>query len=141
MFFIHRKYEGRSVVTDEEKLEKVARELCCAAGEDPDATIRLGQPLSFAAGECTVVKPLFVPAWRQYSREARRLAMSDVEHAEYGVSDAGLKRFRRMRRSARIITIKLRRRAKRLWLAAGLRALCGTIQNGATARITETGTL
>jgi hypothetical protein len=69
-------------VTDEEKIEKIARELCRAAGQDPDTKVRLGQPLSFAAGDCTIVKPLIVPAWKAYSREARRLSMSDAEHAE-----------------------------------------------------------
>ena len=75
-------------MTDEEKLQKIARELCCAAGKDPDAKVQLGQPLSFRAGECTGLKPLIVPAWKAYSREARWLAMSDAEHAEVGKASA-----------------------------------------------------
>jgi hypothetical protein len=110
-------------VTDEEKLEKVARELCCAAGKDPDARIRLGTPVSFPAGECTVVKPLIVPAWKAYCREARRLSMSDAEHAEASAGphkSRAKRRIRRLRASMRMLRIVLRRRLSRLQLAARL---------------------
>jgi hypothetical protein len=111
-------------VTDEEKIEKIARELCRAAGQDPDAKVRLGQPLSFAAGDCTIVKPLIVSAWKAYSREARRLSMSDAEHAEPSTPRRNSRRKRRIvrwRASARMLQIVLRRRLKRLQLTASLR--------------------
>jgi hypothetical protein len=113
-------------VTDEEKIEKIARELCRAAGQDPDAKVRLGQPLSFAAGDCTIVKPLIVPAWKAYSREARRLSMSDAEHAE-PTPRRNSRRKRgivRWRASARMLQIVLRRRLKRLQLTASLKEFC-----------------
>jgi hypothetical protein len=111
-------------VTDEEKIEKIARELCRAAGQDPDAKVRLGQPLSFAAGDCTIVKPLIVSAWKAYSREARRLSMSDAEHAEPSTPRRNSRRKRRIvrwRASARMLQIVLRRRLKRLQLTISLR--------------------
>jgi hypothetical protein len=111
-------------VTDEEKIEKIARELCRAAGQDPDAKVRLGQPLSFAAGDCTIVKPLIVSAWKAYSREARRLSMSDAEHAEPSrrTRNSGRKRrIVRWRASARMLRIVLRRRLRRLQLTASLK--------------------
>jgi hypothetical protein len=113
-------------VTDEEKLEQIARELCRAAGKDPDAKIRLGEPLSFAVGECTVVKPLIVPAWKAYSREARRLAMSDAEHAERSARARKPRRklaIVRLLCSPRMLAIVLRRRSRRLQIAARWRAL------------------
>jgi hypothetical protein len=116
-------------VTDEEKIEKIARELCHAAGKDPDAKIRLGTPMSFPVGECTIVKPLIVPTWKAYWREARRLSMSDAEHAEHGVARtdgggfSGRRRIRRLRASARMLRRVLRRRLARLQLVARLPAL------------------
>src|SRR6059058_2821841 len=101
----------------------MARELCRAAGKDPDAKIRLGTPLSFPVGECTVVKPLIVPAWKAYCREARRLSMSDAEHAEACTRKDGFsakRRIRRLRASPRMLRILLRRRFTRLQLAARL---------------------
>jgi hypothetical protein len=120
-------------VTDEEKIEKMARELCRAAGQDPDAKVRLGQPLSFAAGDCTVVKPLIVPAWKAYSREARRLSMSDAEHAEPSTPRRNSRRKRRIvrwRASARMLQIVLRRRLRRLQLTASLREFHRAAQEG-----------
>jgi hypothetical protein len=115
-----------TVPTDEEKLEKVARELCLAVGKNPDAMVRLGEPLSYAAGECTIVKPLFVPAWKTYSREARRLAMSDAEHAD--CANGAYKSARnhillRLLWSPRAAAIVLRRRARRLQSFVRVRAL------------------
>lgn len=102
---------------DEARLEKVARELCQAAGKDPDAKMRLGEPIAFAQGDCTIVKPLIVPAWKAYCREAQRLAMSDDEHAEAGEEQRAGKRrvrFRRTRRSARVLRVVLRRRQRQV---------------------------
>jgi hypothetical protein len=113
-------------VTDEEKLEEIARQLCQAAGQNPDTKIRLGDPLSFAVGECTIVKPLIVPAWKAYSREARRLAMSDAEHADRGVRARGPRRqptIVRLLCSPRMLAIVLRRRLRCLQMAARLRPL------------------
>jgi hypothetical protein len=115
------------VPTDEEKLEKVARELCLAGGKNPDAMVRLGEPLSYAAGECTIVKPLFVPAWKTYSREARRLAMSDAEHAESSVRGRKPRRkpIVRLLCSPRMLAVVLRRRFRPLRMATPLRTLRG----------------
>jgi hypothetical protein len=112
-------------VTDEEKLEEIARQLCRAAGQNPDAKIRLGEPLSFTAGECTIVKPLIVPAWKAYSREARRLAMSDSEHAGSSAR-ARIPRRKpivRLLCSPRMLGVVLRRRLRPLQLATRLPAL------------------
>jgi hypothetical protein len=118
-------------VTDEERLEKIARELCRAAGQDPDIKIRMGQPLSFTVGDCTVLKPLIVPAWKAYSREARRLSMSDAEHAETGEKQPPATRGRR--RSARMLWVAVRRRSRPLRLAQRLKAFCAGLRSGATA--------
>jgi hypothetical protein len=112
---------------NEERVEEVARELCRAAGKHPDARIRLGEPVSFAAGECTIVKPLFVPGWKAYAREARRLAMADAEHAE-AVEESGSAGtrpggFGQIRRSLRILRVVMRRRSRRIKLATRLREL------------------
>jgi hypothetical protein len=123
-------------VTDEEKLERIARELCSAAGQDPDARVRLGPPLAFAAGECTIVKPLIVPAWKAYCREARRLSMSDAEHAEGGTEPRKLRRRRRvarLRASPRLLRIVLRRRLRRVQLIARLSALHLAARQGISA--------
>jgi len=130
------RYEGRSAVTDKEKVEEIARHLCRAAGQNPDAKIRLGEPLSFAAGDCTIVKPLIVPAWKAYSREARRLAMSDAEHAE---SRARARKPRRkpivrLLCSPRILAVVLRRRLRPLQIATRLRALRVGGRRGLSAR-------
>lgn len=128
-------------MSDQEKLESIARELCRAAGKNPDAKMRLGTPMSFAAGECTVIKPLIVPAWKTYCREARRLAMSNAEHAEVSEQDHGPCGhnlvLRVGRRSARRLRIKLYRRWRRLHIAPRLRALCATIDAGASMRARE----
>jgi hypothetical protein len=118
-------------VKDEEKLENIARELCRAAGQDPDAKIRLGEPLSFAIGECTIVKPLIVPAWKAYSREARRLSMSDAEHAEAGGKQRPAARGRRG--PARTLRIMTRRWSRRLRLAQRLKTFCADLRGGAAA--------
>jgi hypothetical protein len=118
-------------VRDEERLENIARELCRAAGQDPDIKIRMGQPLSFTVGDCTIVKPLIVPAWKAYSREARRLSMSDAEHAEAGEMPRPAIRGRR--RSARMLWIMMRRRSPRLRLAQRLKAFCADLRSGAAA--------
>jgi hypothetical protein len=126
-------------VTDEEKLERVARELCQAAGENPDAKIRMGQPLSFTVGNCTVVKPLILPAWKAYSREARRLSMSDAEHGDARKEESQacgepLPALRQVDRSGHVLGILLRRRLHRLRSASRLMGLCLAIQTGAVAR-------
>jgi len=118
-------------VRDEERLENIARELCRAAGQDPDIKIRMGQPLSFTVGDCTIVKPLIVPAWKAYSREARRLSMSDAEHAETAEAQLALRR--RRRRSARRLWIVMRRRSRRLRVAERLKAFCAGLRSGASA--------
>jgi hypothetical protein len=118
-------------VTDEEKLEKTARELCRAAGQDPDARVRLGQPLSFTVGDCTIVKPLIVPAWKAYSREARRLSMSDAEHA--GAEEKQRPAAHGRRHSARAVRIVMRRGARRLRLAQQLKTLCAAIRSSMSA--------
>jgi hypothetical protein len=113
-------------VTDEEKLEKVARELCRAGGGDPDAKIRLGQPLSLSLGECKVIKPLIVPAWKAYCREARRLSMSDAEHAENSEATHKIPRKRgaaltQICRSCRMLRVVVQRRVRRLRRVATLK--------------------
>jgi hypothetical protein len=103
-------------VTEEEKLERVARELCRAAGQDPDAKIRMGEPVSITVGDCTILKPLFVPAWKAHCREARRLAMSDAEHAEARAESREVARrpaLTRLLRAARFASILTRRRLRR----------------------------
>lgn len=83
------------------------------------------EPLALAAGECTILKPLIVPAWKAYSREARRLAMSDAEHAESSA------RARKPRRKLvvrllcrpRMLAIVLRHRLRPRQVATRLRAL------------------
>ena len=134
------------MLTNEEKLEKVARELCLAAGKSPDEMVRLGEPLSFAAGDCMIVKPLFLPAWKTYSREARRLAMSDAEHAEHGAandqSEGARKRrpaFRDRRSATRRIRIKLYRRLRRMRFGSRLRGLWRSIEAAALARNANVG--
>jgi hypothetical protein len=123
-------------VTNAENVEKIARELCLAAGKNPDATMRLGEPLSFAVGECIIVKPLIVPAWKTFSREARRLSMSDAEHAEACRETRNLPRRRgmalnRMGRSLRKWRIVLRRRLRRLQVAASLKTVPATCRSRA----------
>lgn len=122
---------------DEERLEKIARELCRAAGQDPDAKIRMGQPLSFTVGNCTVVKPLVVPAWKAYSREARRLSMSDAEHAEAGGKQRPAARGRR--HPAHMLRIMMRRWSRRLRLAQRLKAVCVDLRSGAAAWVRRRG--
>jgi hypothetical protein len=128
-------------VTDEERLENVARELCRAAGQNPDAKIRMGQPMSFTIGDCTIVKPLIAPAWKAYCREARRLSMSYAEHADVKEQSRGTRRrhsaLRQGRRSAWRLWIKLHRRSRGLRVAPRLRALCVAIKAGASARASE----
>jgi hypothetical protein len=130
-------------VSDEEKIERVARQLCIAAGKNPDARIRLGQPLAFAAGECTVIRPLIVPTWKQYCREARRLAMSDAEHAELSPETTSVRkassRLNRALRSARAISMRLRHRSGRVRFAQRLNGLCAAVESGALARAKEIG--
>ena len=129
-------------MSEDERIEKIARELCRAAGQEPDARIRLGQPLSFPVGECTIVRPLIVPAWKTYCREARRLSMSDAEHAENEGNQRKLRPARaaplqRVVRAARMMSIKLRRRARHFHLAPRLRGLCIAIEQGASVRLDE----
>jgi hypothetical protein len=110
-------------VRDDESVEEVARELCRATGQNPDAMIRLGQPISSVVGQCTIVKPLIVPAWKAYCREARRLAMADAEHANVRQEQRQISRrrrtgLRRIRISARKFRSALRRAAHRQQYAA-----------------------
>jgi hypothetical protein len=91
----------------------------------------MGQPLSFTVGECTIVKPLIAPAWKGYSREARRLSMSDAEHAETGEKQPPVTRGRR--RSARMLWVAMRRRSRPLRLAQRLKAFCAGLRSGAAA--------
>lgn len=130
-------------MSDEEKIENVARQLCIAAGKNPDARIRLGQPLAFAAGECTVIRPLIVPTWKQYCREARRLAMADAEHADCLQQTTSIgersSRLNRALHSARAISMRLRRGSARLRFAQRLNGLCAAVESGALARANEIG--
>ncbi len=130
-------------MSEEEKIEKVARQLCIAAGKNPDARVRLGQPLAFAAGECTVLRPLIIPAWKQYCREARRLAMSDAEHADFGHQTTSIgkrsSRLNRALRSARAMSMRLRQGSSHVRFAQRLNGLCAAVESGALARANEIG--
>jgi hypothetical protein len=60
-------------MSDEAKIEQIARHLCCAAGKNPDKTVRFGAPLTFNVEGCRVIRVLMLPAWREHMREARRI--------------------------------------------------------------------
>jgi hypothetical protein len=129
-------------VTEEEKIERIARQLCIAAGKNPDARIRLGAPLSFAAGECTVIRPLIVPEWKQYCREARRLAMSDAEDVDPGTRQAwrdGKSLVQQALQSVCTASVAFARRPTRMPFAPRLRAFCCAVEIGAAARVNEVG--
>jgi hypothetical protein len=60
-------------MSDEAKIEQIARHLCRAAGKNPDKTIRFGTPLTLNVDGCHVIRVLMLPAWREHMREARRM--------------------------------------------------------------------
>jgi hypothetical protein len=61
-------------MTDEGRVKKIARQLCRAAGKDPDKTVRIGAPFTLNVGGCHVIKVLMLPAWREHTRDARRMS-------------------------------------------------------------------
>jgi hypothetical protein len=65
-------------MNDAAKVEEIARELCRAAGKNPDRTVRFGTPLSLNVDGCQVIRVLMLPAWREHMREARRM-VGEVE--------------------------------------------------------------
>ena len=60
-------------MTQEANIEKIARQLCLAAGKNPDKTVRFGTPLTLDVAGCKVTRVLMLPAWREHMREARRM--------------------------------------------------------------------
>jgi hypothetical protein len=60
-------------MTEEAKAEKTARQLCLAAGKNPDKTIRFAMPLTLDGNGCNIIRVLMLPAWREHMREARRM--------------------------------------------------------------------
>jgi hypothetical protein len=60
-------------MVDEVKIETIARELCRAAGKNPDKTVRFGTPLTLDMDGCKVTSVVMLPAWREHMREARRM--------------------------------------------------------------------
>ena len=61
------------MMSDEPKIETIARQLCQAAGKDPDRTVRFGAPLTLNLDGCQVIRIVMLPAWREHMREARRM--------------------------------------------------------------------
>ena len=60
-------------MSDEGKVENIARQLCLAAGKNPDKTVRFGTPLTLDVDGCQVTRVVMLPAWREHMREARRM--------------------------------------------------------------------
>ena len=60
-------------MTEEAKVQEVARRLCLAAGKNPDKTVRFGMPLTLDVDGCKVTRVVMLPAWREHMREARRM--------------------------------------------------------------------
>jgi hypothetical protein len=60
-------------MADEGKIETIARELCRAAGKNPDKTVRFGTPLTLDVDGCKITRVVMLPAWREHMREARRM--------------------------------------------------------------------
>ena len=60
-------------MADEGKIETIARELCRAAGKNPDKTVRFGAPLMLDVDGCNVTRVVMLPAWREHMREACRM--------------------------------------------------------------------
>jgi hypothetical protein len=57
------------------QVEKIARQLCTAAGEDPNPVLRFVAELSPASQHASnVTRHFFIPAWKLCVREATRLA-------------------------------------------------------------------
>jgi hypothetical protein len=57
----------------DKKVEQIARQLCRAAGKDPDRTVRIGAPFTTQVDGCEIVRVLMLPAWREHVREAQRM--------------------------------------------------------------------
>jgi hypothetical protein len=65
----------RQQTVEQLQVEKIARPLCTAAGEDPNRVLRFVAELSPAGGhELNVTRHVFIPAWKLCVREATRLA-------------------------------------------------------------------
>jgi hypothetical protein len=60
-------------MNDAAKVEEIARELCRAAGNNPDRTVRFGTLLRLNVSGCEVIRVVMLPAWREHMREARRM--------------------------------------------------------------------
>jgi hypothetical protein len=60
-------------MSDAVKMEQIARQLCLAAGRNPDKTVRFGMPLTLNVEGCQVIRVVMLPAWREHMREARRM--------------------------------------------------------------------
>jgi hypothetical protein len=60
-------------MTEAGNIEKIARQLCQAAGKHPDRTVRIGPPLSLNVNGCQVIRVVMLPAWREHMREAQRM--------------------------------------------------------------------
>ena len=65
-------------MTDAARVQEIARELCRAAGKNPDKTVRFGTPLKMNVDGCQVIRIVMLPAWREHMREARRM-LGDVD--------------------------------------------------------------
>jgi hypothetical protein len=52
----------------------IARQLCRAAGKEPDKTVRFGTRLTLDVDGCKVTGVVMLPAWREHMREARGMA-------------------------------------------------------------------
>jgi hypothetical protein len=48
-------------MADEGKIETIARELCRAAGKNPDKTVRFGTPLTLDVEGCQVTRVVMLP--------------------------------------------------------------------------------
>ena len=58
-------------MADEDRIARVARALCAADGNDPEAMIEIGMDLVEEAGG-ERYHDVVAPAWTTYTREARR---------------------------------------------------------------------
>jgi hypothetical protein len=65
----------RQQTIEQLQVEKIARQLCTAAGEDPNRVLRFVAQLSPAGPhELNVTRHVFISAWKLRVREAMRLA-------------------------------------------------------------------
>ena len=59
-------------MSDEERIARVARALCVADGNDPDAMIEVGGEVTGMGEDVEWHREAMVPAWTSYAGEARR---------------------------------------------------------------------